>query len=239
MERERAGPQVDLAEQPAETDRLAVLLGHARGSTGSARASAAMRINALLRVMRAPGNEAVEADVILAGLEQKLFHDLVDGQGVDCRQQAVETLLATGFPHALKVSPEDLAYARAPTAQTPTERVRPRPRDDSAPRPPDALAPALAAAAIAQLVGALIAVRTGGAAVGAIIGALVLGFAARMAFLLRANDERYGSVLLGVIGAGIGILGALSAREPLLAGGAWVLGAVLFLLMLIHQHRWE
>ena len=66
-----------------------------------------------LVAMRAPGDEAAEARALLAHLESRQLRGLKDDAGRDAHREAVETLLSLGFPHALHVSPEDLAQYRA------------------------------------------------------------------------------------------------------------------------------
>lgn len=66
-----------------------------------------------LIAMRSPGDEAEEARLLLAHLDAKTLRNLsVDAQGHSPHQEAVETLLSLGFPHALSVSPEDLELLR-------------------------------------------------------------------------------------------------------------------------------
>lgn len=68
-------------------------------------------IDALI-AMRAPGDEAEEAATLVAHLDAKALKGLVDQDGRVAHAEAVETLLSLGFPHALKVSPEDLREMR-------------------------------------------------------------------------------------------------------------------------------
>lgn len=66
-----------------------------------------------LIAMRAPGDEAEEARLLLAHLDAKTLRNLaVDAKGRSPHNEAVETLLSLGFPHALSVSPEDLELLR-------------------------------------------------------------------------------------------------------------------------------
>ena len=66
----------------------------------------------LLVEMREPGDEAEEAQLLLAHLDAKTLQHLRDTQGRKAQSEAVKTLLSLGFPHALKVSPEDLEQLR-------------------------------------------------------------------------------------------------------------------------------
>lgn len=123
MERERTGaPQpeeaVSGARSPAE---LAPLIAEAQAAVGDVRQEAAERIVDLLIALRAPGNEAAEAKAILAALDVSQLNGLVDGKGRDCRKEAVETLLACGFPHALAVNPADLEHARRVPSVAPAQ----------------------------------------------------------------------------------------------------------------------
>lgn len=100
------GESVTAERDPA---RLAGLIAEARATTMSSESlGLAGEINALLVAMRTPGNEAAEAKAVLAALDVGSLEGLVDAQGRSCRAEAVETLLACGFPHALQVSPEEL-----------------------------------------------------------------------------------------------------------------------------------
>jgi hypothetical protein len=114
MERERSAHASleETAEPAANPADLPRLIGQARTVEGLDRFKVAEKINSLLIAMRAPGNEAAEAKAILAELDVSSLDGLVDGHGRDCRKEAVETLLACGFPHALNVAPEDLEHMR-------------------------------------------------------------------------------------------------------------------------------
>lgn len=65
-----------------------------------------------LIAMRAPGDEAEEAAILIAHLDAKTLEHLIDEKGRRARREAVATLLSLGFPHALKVSPDDLEQYR-------------------------------------------------------------------------------------------------------------------------------
>lgn len=112
MERER-GPAARVADRaPPDPQQLSRLIGEARAADALLKFAAAGKINALLIALRTPGNEVAEARSILAELDVSALDGLVDGEGRSCRKEAVETLLACGFPHALEVDPGDLAFAR-------------------------------------------------------------------------------------------------------------------------------
>ena len=98
--------------EPIDLSRLRGLLRAAQAAEGAARASLAGEINAVLTRLREPGNESEEAQVLVTELDAHAFDKLVDARGVSARKSAVETLLSLGFPHALKVDPGDLEFAR-------------------------------------------------------------------------------------------------------------------------------
>jgi hypothetical protein len=115
-ERTREAPQAVSETESSETvprsrdpKRLLELIRNAQGSEGKRRKAYAGEINEVLIAMRAPGNEAAEAKAILSQLDLKTLDDLEDDQARFCHTEAVETLLACGFPHALSVKPEDLS----------------------------------------------------------------------------------------------------------------------------------
>jgi hypothetical protein len=111
VERERE--QALQGEAPSvEVPRLDQLLRALPSATGDARTQIAGQINELLIAMRAPGHEDEEGRVVLRGLQLGNLTDLIDEKGRDCRAEAVETLLACGFPHALSVDPKDLEAFR-------------------------------------------------------------------------------------------------------------------------------
>jgi hypothetical protein len=114
----------------ARVASLPTLLDAARGTVGDVQRQNASAITALLVEMRAPGHEEAEAREVLRALDARRFDGLLDTEGKSCRKEAVETLLAMGYPQALTVSPEDLDFARTFVAQPP-------PREDSAARPVD------------------------------------------------------------------------------------------------------
>lgn len=104
----------DDASDPESIDvrRLPHLISGAGASTGFDRIALALEINKALIAMRGPGHEEAESRILVTVLDEHRLDGLVDPQGRSCRKEAVETLLTCGFPHALKVSPEDLAFAR-------------------------------------------------------------------------------------------------------------------------------
>ncbi|MFT3842886.1 MAG: hypothetical protein QM723_38215 [Myxococcaceae bacterium] len=118
MERERTGgpaEELDSREREggARVAKLPQLVDALTGADSDDRVRIAGELNELLIAMRAPGHEGAESAVVQAALNAKKLHGVVDKRGRSCRREAVETLLATGFPHALEVAPEDLAFARS------------------------------------------------------------------------------------------------------------------------------
>lgn len=82
------------------------------GASEAERVRLAGDLNRVLIAMRAPGHEDEEAELVMRALTAKALHDLEDREGRSCRKEAVETMLSSGFPHALLLDPEDLAFAR-------------------------------------------------------------------------------------------------------------------------------
>ena len=125
MERKRVapGPNPELAVSTGPA-RLGKLVQEAREAEGGTRIRLAGEINQLLIAMRSAGNEEVEARAVLRELELDSLSGLVDDQERTCRAEAVETLLACGFPHALRVDPLDLAALRREQANPRKSRKR-------------------------------------------------------------------------------------------------------------------
>ncbi|MBL8958166.1 MAG: hypothetical protein JNK82_45760 [Myxococcaceae bacterium] len=95
------------AQKPHE--RLPQLVALAAGERNlQAQSRLTTDIVETLIAMRAPGDEAAEARVLIAHLDAKELRHLVDEKGRRAHTEAVATLLSLGFPHALQVSPEDL-----------------------------------------------------------------------------------------------------------------------------------
>jgi hypothetical protein len=92
---------------PKPHERVRSLVAQARNDPDAAKAL----VDALV-AMRAPGDEADEARVLLQHLDAKSLDGLFDETGRNAKREAVKTLLSLGFPHALNVSPEDLAEYR-------------------------------------------------------------------------------------------------------------------------------
>ena len=232
MERERTRGPPATAPVAADPTRLYRLIDAALKAEGMDRFVAAGKLNDLLIAMRAPGDEAAEAEAILAALDVSSLDGLVDGYGRNCRKEAVETLLACGFPHALQVSPEDLAHAR---------RRPPRPRLAE----PGSLAkvPNFASAkwwaygaAAAQLVGALATLPQPilPTAV-AVLGAGALGLAGQMFGATRAWSGVWIPLVTMLTGATLGGLAAAAMHNPWPAAGAAIAGT--YVLSMYDQYK--
>lgn len=98
------------AEHP-ELERFQVLVAASQSARGEERSALARAIVDRLIAMRAPNNDQAEARAILKVLDLKALDDLYDLEFRDARVEAVRTLLHFGFPLALQVPPDDLAYA--------------------------------------------------------------------------------------------------------------------------------
>jgi hypothetical protein len=95
-----------------DLDRFKLLLDGLLARQPEDRARVAGEIIDLLIAMRAPGHDVAESAVILKQLDLKSLSGVIDAEGRNARKEAVETLMAMGFPHALKISPEDFEWAR-------------------------------------------------------------------------------------------------------------------------------
>lgn len=100
---ERSGPDLE---------RFKVAVAAFLSAEGEERTALAGEIVDGLIAMRAPGSDEAESALVLKALDLRSFGTLVDARGRNGRKEAVETLLAMGYPHALKLSPEDLEFAR-------------------------------------------------------------------------------------------------------------------------------
>lgn len=129
-ELEPLAPAVENPDEKANLVRLPKLIDGARQASQPDQTVLAQSINETLIAMRSPGHALTESSLVLEALEAHHLDGLVDSLGRACRKEAVETLLACGFPYALKVAPEDLAFAR-----TYVQR-RPEGLKDDGPEPP-------------------------------------------------------------------------------------------------------
>ncbi|MDP3237089.1 MAG: hypothetical protein Q8N26_30145 [Myxococcales bacterium] len=104
---------VDLDASTQRLDSFPELLRALNAVPDSARPDIATRLNDVLIAMRAPGDESEEAELVMEALSSKELHDVIDTRGRSCRKEAVQTMMACGFPHALMLDPDDMAFARS------------------------------------------------------------------------------------------------------------------------------
>lgn len=123
--------QVDVDLSAQRLDLFPSLVRAVNAVPDSARPELASRLNDVLIGMRAPGDETDEAEQVMAVLESKELHDVIDARGRSCRKEAVLTMMACGFPHALMLDPDDVAFART-FVETPPE---PAPEGTASPAP--------------------------------------------------------------------------------------------------------
>jgi len=101
-----------LAASAKRLEQFEALLAELPQADEARRLELARGLNEVLVAMRAPGHEKEESLLVRSALEGKALTGLVDVLGHSCRKEAVETLLACGYPWALEVPPEDLEFAR-------------------------------------------------------------------------------------------------------------------------------
>jgi hypothetical protein len=102
-------PSVGESRPKSQAEALRRAVAEAIGAPAVDRAEAAGRVNALLATfvpMDANGR------LLLELLGSNAFEGLTDANGVECRREAVRALLRIGFPWALEVEPETLAWFR-------------------------------------------------------------------------------------------------------------------------------
>lgn len=102
----------DLEASAQRLDTFPELLRALNAVPDPARPDIATRLNDVLIAMRAPGHETEEAELVMEALSSKELHDVTDTRGRSCRKEAVQTMMACGFPHALLLDPDDMAFAR-------------------------------------------------------------------------------------------------------------------------------
>lgn len=115
-------PRFDPAASSARLARFDELLTKLEQAQGLDRVAVASRLNDVLIAMREPGHETEEAELVMRALGSRALHDLVDGEGRSCRKEAVETMMACGYPHALLLESDDIAFARAYRKQARAQR---------------------------------------------------------------------------------------------------------------------
>jgi hypothetical protein len=102
-------PSVGESRPKTQAEALRRAVADAVGAPPVDRPEAAGRVNALLATfvpMDANGR------LLLELLGSNAFEGLTDANGVECRREAVRALLRIGFPWALEVEPETLAWFR-------------------------------------------------------------------------------------------------------------------------------
>ncbi|WP_204494380.1 hypothetical protein [Archangium primigenium] len=115
-------PSADLPSAVLEEEALARLVTEAREASGEARQALLLPLVSRLESLGAGGGSRENADVLLRLLEGDLLRNLEARGGRPLRSLAVEALLRMGYPYALEVRPEDLAFLRdeqAPTFNVP------------------------------------------------------------------------------------------------------------------------
>lgn len=95
-----------LEHSPPALDQLALT---ARSTPGVPGREAVDQLHAALRAL-APTEE--NAGALLRLLDEKAFHELSADDGTSTRELAVETLLGLGYPWALQIHPDELAWYR-------------------------------------------------------------------------------------------------------------------------------
>jgi hypothetical protein len=104
MERLAAPPAPQLEPEGSPAAPLYLLAEQAAAASGAEREAALSR---LVERLRSVARLAPAADA------SRVLHELLEGPLPDeARVAAVEALLSLGFPHALEVRPEDLAFYR-------------------------------------------------------------------------------------------------------------------------------
>ncbi len=90
------------------------------------RDGAATKVNGVLAAIVAKGVEAEHratvAKAILEVLEERHFKLATDANGLSCRSQAVAAVIALGYPWALQLHPDDLAFYREKSKPSRTGR---------------------------------------------------------------------------------------------------------------------
>jgi hypothetical protein len=110
---ERLQPLVTVVEggvPGSVVEAVGQLLERALAASTVERPALAARLNRGLASL--PRSEPA-ARLLLAALASGRLQELLDVEGVPCRREAVRALLRLGYPWALEVAPEDLAWFRA------------------------------------------------------------------------------------------------------------------------------
>ncbi len=114
---ERAAPAPPAeaeAEQPRAPVTLSELVERARNSADDERRwLSGLVLEALEKVPVTPMPERDrQVALVLEFLDDEVLHGLVAPNGVECRTAAVEVVLRVGYPWALQLEPEDMAFFR-------------------------------------------------------------------------------------------------------------------------------
>lgn len=176
----------------------------------------------VLIAMRQPGYEPQEALLLNQLLEEGRIVEVADNAGRCCRAEAVKTLLACGYPHALAADADDVAHARR--YQAAHVVVAPADWDDTTARERARTAYLMAVGQLAHLVTLFVYARN---TPGWAIASAMLGLGALAASLWAATrDPR--TVNLALLGTGyvfalLGLLAcALVVGIPSLVGAGTV-----------------
>lgn len=220
--------QVD-ARRPAEAEhpeleRFQLLVAAAQSARGDERSELARAIVDRLIAMRAPANDQAEARAILKVLDLKALDGLYDAEFRDARVEAVRTLLHFGFPLALQVPPDDMAYAMERADASARAEASEPPQWKQQMRTSRAVCLWLVAAAAGLQVLAVMATR--GAGLGLLMAAAVLALVsvgAATALHQRAADPDNQTGPLAAL-----VVAAIAAALVGMAGttGAFAFGAV-------------
>lgn len=223
---------LDLEASADRLDQFPQLIQALGAATPTVRQALAKEINDVLVAMRFPGHESEESELVMQALGSKVLHGLVDAQGRSCRKEAVETMMAAGFPHALLLEPDDIAFARQYRPATSHER-----RDESQLQPwelsaRDARRTGAGIIVASQLITAVL-LAVFGASVGvwvamalAFVSALFL--AGRLA-LVRPRELNLATTgTLGFFTLGVPLLVAAFANLGVASVASWGLGIGLF-----------
>ncbi|WP_375771274.1 hypothetical protein NR798_10360 [Archangium gephyra] len=104
----------------ATPEQVRTLVGEARVAASEAeRTRVAGALNQQLDALAAGGGSREVADLLEQLLESGRLAGLADAEGRSCRAAATEALTRLGFPYALEVRPEDLAFLRGQAEDSP------------------------------------------------------------------------------------------------------------------------
>jgi len=242
---------VDLDASAQRLDTFPDLLRALEAVPDPARPEIATRLNDVLLAMRAPGHESEESELVMEALSSKALHDVVDTRGRSCRKEAVQTMMACGFPHALLLDPDDMAFARTYVAVS-----RPPPSESGSTSDDtfddDTLEPweagmrgnrriGAAGMSVLQIVSGILsmAALSGASAIaGAVLSLLGLIAAAALAFG-RPRDFNIATFgAFATILAGFGFVAALAAQSWLVAIAPFGVAAGLYVsIAMLNEER--